>query len=130
MRPVENEIIDLSKKGNLVRLYLGKNGEQKGDNWDSIPYEHNARTVYGKFIKGYCDIVIDFDYEIKEPHEHLNVVNLKYCKQDMVKKKVYALVIVSSKKKTRYIYFGDKIEGILKLEPCHLVQFDFKKTVG
>jgi len=127
MRPVENEIIDLSKKGNLVRLYLGKNGEQKGDNWDSIPYEHNAGTVYDEFIKGYCDILIDFDCEVEEPHEHLNIVNSKYCKQDMIKKKVYALIIVSGKREPRYIYFGDKIEGILKLKPCHLVRFDFKK---
>jgi len=108
MKKIENEIIDLSKKGNLVRFYLGKNGEQKGDDWDSIPYEHNAGTVYNEFIKSYCDIVIDFDYQVEEPHEHLNVVNSKYCRQDMIKKNVYALVIVVSENKIRYIYFGDK----------------------
>ena len=75
------KIIDFEKKGNVVRFYLGEqtenwgwtNPEYKdytgktptwlkpsdryyGDDWDDKPYEHNAGTVYGEFIKGYKDI--------------------------------------------------------------------------
>ena len=43
---VREEIIDFERKGNVVRFYLGKNGEQWGDDWDDAPYEHNAGKVY------------------------------------------------------------------------------------
>ena len=41
-----NEIIDFVRKGNVVRFYLGKNGEQWGDDWDDYPYEYNAEPPY------------------------------------------------------------------------------------
>jgi len=129
-RGIKNEIIDFEKKGNLIRFYLGKNGKQWGDDWDDAPYEHNAGKVYDEFIKGYCDIVIDFDYKAEEPHEYLNVTNSEYCRQDMIKKKIFALVIGVDEyqsKCLKHIYFGDKIEDILKLEHCHLVKLVYKE---
>ena len=34
------EIIDFEQKGNCVRFYLGKNGDQFGDDWDSARTKH------------------------------------------------------------------------------------------
>ena len=39
---MNKEIIDFERKGNLIRLYLGKNGKQWGDDWVDFPYEHNG----------------------------------------------------------------------------------------
>jgi len=126
---IKNEVIDFEKKGNLIRFYLGKNGKQWGDDWDGIPYEHNAGTVYDEFIKGYCDIVIDFDCEVNELCETLEVLNSPYCKDDMKQRKIFCIKITSLVGHEQHccsIYFGDKIEGILKLKHCHLVQLIYK----
>lgn len=36
------QIIDFKRKGNMVRFYIGKNGEQWGDDWNDAPYDCNA----------------------------------------------------------------------------------------
>jgi len=90
---IKNEIIDFEKKGNLIRFYLGENGKQWGDDWDGTPYEHNAEKVYDEFIKGYCDIVVDFDCEANELNEALEVANTIYCKDDMRKRAIYCMKI-------------------------------------
>ena len=127
-KEIKNEIIDFEKKGNLVRFYLGKNGKQWGDDWDDAPYEHNAEGVYDEFVKGYCDIVVDFDCEVNELNEALEVANTKYCKDDMKKRAIYCLRIMDTKNHDQhFISFGDKIEGVLKLQCCHLLQLTYKK---
>lgn len=127
MKKVKNEIIDFEKKGNLVRFYLGENGKQWGDDWDDIPYEHNAEKVYDEFVKGYCDIVVNFDCEVDELCEALEVANTNYCKDDMRKRLIYCMRIIKvGKYEERLIFFGDKIEDILKLKHCHLVQLVYK----
>lgn len=128
MKEVKNEVIDFEKKGNLVRFYLGENGKQWGDDWDGIPYEHNAEKVYDEFIKGYCDVVVDFDCEVNELNEALGVANTIYCKDDMRKRAIYCMRIIKTEKYEEHlIFFGDKIEDILKLKPCHLVQLVYKE---
>lgn len=111
------EIIDISRKGYLVRFYLGKkegewgytNPNYKdykgqtpdwlkpsdiyyGDDWDDTPYEYNAGTVYEWFVKGYIDIAIGWECRIIEPHS--GVLNNEYSKEDFVNKKVPALIIL------------------------------------
>jgi len=120
---IKNEVIDFERKGNLVRLYLGKNGKQWGDDWDDVPYEHNAGKVYDEFIKGYCDIVIDFDYEVEEPHLFLDLINSPYNKKDMIDKKIFALTITKiGENAGTAIHFGDKIGDILSLAFVKLVK--------
>lgn len=127
-KEVQNEIIDFEKKGNLVRFYLGKNGKQRGDGWDDAPYEHNAEKVYDEYIKGYCDIVADFDCQVNELHESLEVTNTKYCKDDMKKRDIFCIRIISLIGFKKYtIKFGDSILDILKLECCHLVELIYKE---
>lgn len=127
-KEVKNEVIDFEKKGNLIRFYLGKNGEQSGGHWDIDPYEHNADIVYNKFVKGYCDIVVDFDCVANELNEALEVANTIYCKDDMRKRTIYCMRIIKTEKYEEHlIFFGDEIEEILKLEHCHLVQLVYKE---
>jgi len=124
---VKNEVIDFEKKGNLVRFYLGENGKQWGDDWDDAPYEHNAGKVYDKYIKGHCDVVVDFDCEVNELNEALEVANTIYCKDDMKKRDIFCIRIVSLIGLKKYtIKFGDPILDILKLECCHLVRLAYK----
>lgn len=87
------EIIDFARKGNVVRFYLGKNGEQYGDDWDDTPYEHNAGLVYDEFIKGYVDIKFSFDYLVLEPCS--GAFNSNYCKNDMVQRKVPCILAIA-----------------------------------
>jgi len=122
MKKIKNEVIDFAKKGNLVRFYLGKNGKQWGDDWDDAPYEHNAGKVYDEFVKGHCDIVIDFDCNVYELNESLGITNTEYCKDDMVKRKIFCIKIIALDEYQHHIiYFGDTLENILKLEFCHLI---------
>lgn len=50
------QIIDFEKIGNVVRFYLGNNGEQWGDDWDDAPYDFNAGAVYDQYVQGTKDI--------------------------------------------------------------------------
>ena len=86
------QIIDIEKKGNVVRFYLGENGNQWGDDWDDAPYEHNAGQVYDEYVKATKDIAFPFDYFVLEPCN--GVSNSRYSKQDMIKRIVPCLVVV------------------------------------
>ena len=109
---MNKEIIDWERKGNLVKFYLGKNGEQWGDDWDDIPWECNAGRVYDKYVEGYKIIAIPFEYNIYEPQRSCS-------KRDLINRIVPCLV--ASKKsfisfqdawedeEAIKFYFGDKI---------------------
>lgn len=89
---MNKEIIDFARKGNVIRFYLGKNGEQHGDDWNDIPYEHNAGKVYDEFVEDMIDIPIDFDCLVLEPSD--GYYNSNYCKDDMKNRKVPCIIIV------------------------------------
>lgn len=67
MKLKDYEIIDFEQKGNCVRFYLGKNGDQFGDDWDDAPYEDNAGTVYEKFVKATADVAFGMDTDVYSP---------------------------------------------------------------
>jgi len=80
------KIIDWQKKGNLVRIYLGKDDLEDwyGDDWDDRPYEHNAEVVCSKFVKSTTDLVIPFDLTVLEPCEEWSYNgNSPYSKDDL-----------------------------------------------
>lgn len=114
------EIIDIDRKGNLLRIYLGcKEGRwgytnqnykdytgktpdwlepsntYYGDDWNDKPYEHNAGKVYDEFIKGYVDCLVPFDYEIYEPCD--DVINSDFSMQDFVARKAPLMIIYKPK---------------------------------
>jgi len=115
------KIIDFDRKGNVVRFYLGEKTEDwgwtnpafkcvigsggyvtpewlkpsdsyYGDDWDDIPYEHNAGTVYDRYIKGHKDITFEDDDLVLEPCN--GAYNSKWSKNDMVARKVPCIIVV------------------------------------
>lgn len=112
------QIIDIARKGNVVRLYLGEKTEKwgwtnpnykdytgktpewleptytfYGDDWDDTPYEHNAGLVYDYFIKGTKDLFFPFNTVLLMPED--GILNSEYCKDDFVDRKVPYLIAIS-----------------------------------
>jgi hypothetical protein len=126
------EIIDWENKGNVVRFYLGKNGEQWGDDWDDVPYECNAGGVYGEYIKAYVDIPFPFDVELLFPD--CGCLNSEFSKLDFIQRKVPFMIAVKEDflwsqfalksyynlfrlnihddENVLYYYFGDEMEVV------------------
>lgn len=88
------KIIDYTKKGNVVRFYLGEDSltDWYGDDWDDCPYEHNAGEVYERFVAGHADIAFSFDELVLEPCD--GAWNSDYTKEDMVKRLVPCIIVV------------------------------------
>ena len=117
---MNREIIDWERKGNLVKFYLGKNGEQWGDDWNDVPWECNAGRVYDEYIEGCKVIAFPFEYNIYEPRHSCS-------KRDLVNRIVPCLV-ASKRHFTNFqdawededtikFYFGDKMpEGSFKIK--------------
>lgn len=122
------KIIDFTKRGNLVRFYLGEDDLETwhGDDWNDYPYEHNAGTVYQEFESGHCDVVFPFDMDVMEPSEDWrNNGNSNWCKNDMIARRVPCIVAMRRDDHTWWsdefsaaladaksvkFYFGDKME--------------------
>ena len=85
-------IIDFHSKGHVIRFYLGENGKQWGDDWNDVPYEHNAGSVYSQFVQGYKDIVVPFDDQVYFPDS--GVMNSQYSKEDMINRIIPCVVVV------------------------------------
>lgn len=112
---MNQELIDCELKGNLVRLYLGKNGKQWGDDWDDKPYEHNAGHVYDEFVEKIADISINFEYDVNEPADFAIEGNSQWRREDFIKKKIHAISINNPENRSSiFIYFGETLENILK----------------
>ena len=99
----EKEVIDWECKGNLIKLYLGKNGEQRGDGWYISNYILNAGKVYKEFISAEAVIYIPWDCTILESNRML------VSKNDIRDRVLPCLTIIQSNNDTTEIYFGDKI---------------------
>jgi len=125
----ELKVIDFSKKGNVIRFYLGNSSDYYGDDWDDRPYEHNAGKVYDEFIRDTYDIYVPFDFEVLEPCD--GTINSSYCKDDMKENKVPCIVIykpekdefpysdfsyVVGNKKALKIYFNTTMEQLTNID--------------
>ena len=121
------KIVDFERKGNVVRFYLGDDNLEDwyGDDWDDVPYEHNAETVYDEYVKTYKDIAFNFDDMVLEPADDwTNNGNSSWSKNDMVARRVPCIIVVPREKQdysdcfSHYVgmdgivkyYFGDKME--------------------
>lgn len=87
-----SQIIDFDRKGNLIRFYTGKNGQQWGDDWNDAPYDCNAGTVYDEYVDGHYDLYAPFDWEVLEPCD--GVLNCRYSKEDMITRRTACLLLV------------------------------------
>ena len=82
------KIIDLKKRGNVIRFYCGKDDcdDYWGDDWNDRPYEHNAERVYSEYIEEYIDVAVDMDYHVMEPADDWRYNNnTPFSKEDMKK---------------------------------------------
>ena len=132
MKLSDYEIIDFDQKGNVVRFYLGKNGEQYGDDWNDAPYEDNAGTVYDKFIRGTVDVAFDLDADVYAPGGY----GCESFTKDGMRKRAYPCISVSLKDLWGYgrsvmdseswnIFFGDKLsESMLAKYHGTVIRFD------
>lgn len=62
-------ICDWKTKGNLVRLYCCDEDQYCdvwGDDWDDVPYEHNAGQVYDRYVSCIIDLYFGWDIVILE----------------------------------------------------------------
>ena len=120
------KIIDFEKKGNVVRFYLGADGNEDytGDDWDDTPYEDNASKVHEEHIVGHRDIAFPFEFAVLEPKDPEYQNSSNWCKNDMKARKVPCIIAVPKPdnwhedefgryigdEKTIKFYFGDKME--------------------
>lgn len=86
-------VIDWDRKGNVCRFYLGKKDlkDYWGDDWNDIPYEHNAGTVYDEFISGYIDMAWPYDSCVMEPCN--GCCNSAYSKNMFKKREVPVIAV-------------------------------------
>ena len=75
--------IDYELRGNSARIFLGKDDLVGwwGDDWDDVPYEHNAGRVSDEFVAGHIDVAFPFDAIVLEPCD--GTINSRWSKQDM-----------------------------------------------
>ena len=62
-------ICDWETKGNVVRLYLCAAEDYDniwGDDWNDVPYEHNAGRVYDEYITNTVDLYFSWNVDILE----------------------------------------------------------------
>ena len=109
------KVIDFEKKGNLLRLYLGEDdcNDYWGDDWNDTPYEHNAGTVYDRYVSMMVDIVEDFDGAVCEPSGdwHYNM-NSPYCKEDFKNEEAPCVLIIPPAVADQY-YWCDEYSRML-----------------
>lgn len=86
------QIIDFERKGNVVRFYFGKNGEQWGDDWNDAPYDCNAGVVSPQNVVCVRDVAFPFDTLVLEPCD--GVTNCNYSKEDMIARRVPCIIAV------------------------------------
>ena len=119
------EILDFEKEDNIVTYYLGHKDEKwgwtnknykdeegktpdwlkpsddfYGDDWNDIPYEHNAGKVYDEFVYSSRIYVYDFDYIIVEPSD--GEINSKYSKNDFKARKVPCIIVIRDELAEKY----------------------------
>lgn len=135
MRGDGMKIIDCEKKGNLLRLYLGNNDNEDywGDDWNDVPYEHNAGTVYDEYVTGTVDFAFPFDACVFEPGDdwHYNG-NSPYCKEDFKKGNIPFIVAVHPNESERF--YGSYTDAAIRADSFKLflnmpVDMEFRKMM-
>ena len=84
-RPTLYKIGDIERKGNVITAHLVDIAcnNYYGDDWNDIPYEHNADMVYEQFVKGTAVIYVHPNFTILEAGDDWAYMgNSPYCKDD------------------------------------------------
>jgi hypothetical protein len=88
------KLLDLDRKGNVVRFFLGAVDAETwwGDDWDDAPYEHNAGKVYMEYVVATLDVAFDFDAVVVVPSDGES--NSPWSKHDMQMRRVPMLDVL------------------------------------
>lgn len=113
------KILDFECFGNIVKLYLGEtvNGIY-GDDWDDIPYEHNAGTVYDKFYTDTVEIAFPLSTSVFEPC--FGYSNSPYCKKDFLFRKVPFLMFGQLNEAWKYHDYEELLETVPTLNKLYI----------
>ena len=113
------KILDFECFGNIVKLYLGEtvNGIY-GDDWNDIPYEHNAGTVYDKFYTDTVEIVFPLSTQVYEPC--FGYDNSPYCKNDFLFRKVPFLLFGQLNEAWKYNDFEYLLDNVSTLNKLYI----------
>lgn len=128
---VFGKIIDFERKGNIIRFYLGDVNNSNGyygDDWDDVPYEHNAGKVYDEFVIGLRTYYVDYDWIIIEAKDGYK--NSPYSKMDFVKRKIPCIIIIKGKTAEKYkdkntmdFWLNGKLEKLEDVEKFYFGDF-------
>lgn len=113
------KILDFECFGNIVKLYLGEtvNGIY-GDDWNDIPYEHNAGTVYDKFYTDTVEISFPLSTQVYEPC--FGYDNSPYCKNDFLFRKVPFLLFGQLNDAWKYSDFEYLLDNVSTLNKLYI----------
>lgn len=113
------KILDFECFGNIVKLYLGEtvNGIY-GDDWNDIPYEHNAGTVYDKFYTDTVEIAFPLSTQVYEPC--FGYDNSPYCKNDFLFRKVPFLLFGQLNEAWKYSDFEYLLDNVSTLNKLYI----------
>lgn len=89
------KVLDFERFGNVVSLFFGAIDLESwwGDDWDDVPYEHNAGTVYfDKYASLVMDVAFPSAFVVSEPCD--GHMNSSWSKSDMQAGRVPMLAIL------------------------------------
>lgn len=117
------KLIDFIKNGNQLKLFFGDDAcyDYWGDDWNDTPYEHNAGTVYSKFVKRIAYFNLDFEDSVVEPCS--GEVNSNFCKEDMKKRIIPCIAFVRKKDIPKNELFPDSMDSVYSLKNCQTIYF-------
>lgn len=113
------KILDFECFGNIVKLYLGETVSGiYGDDWNDIPYEHNAGTVYDKFYTDTVEIAFPLSISVFEPC--FGYSNSPYCKKDFLFRKVPFLMFGQLEETWKYHDYEELLETAPTLNKLYI----------
>ena len=141
MTKTKEKIIDFEKKGNVVRFYIGTADDYYGDDWNDVPYEHNAGRVYDEYVTRIIDIAFPFDMTVTEASDDWAYENnTPFCK-DVLKNGDIPCIVAIPEEVNQYdpsfskyaastrcvrFFFNQPVETVLEC-PSAVVLKDIRK---
>ena len=104
--PQMMKVIDAELFGNVVRFALAEPSlsDWHGDDWDDVPYEHNAGGVYEDFVGAYLEVALPLNWVVAEPCD--GHANSSWSKDDMRDRRVPMVVTLEVDDADRWAWAG------------------------
>lgn len=112
-------VVDFETKGNVIRLAYGHDKDYWGDDWNDFPFEHNAGSVYERYVDEYREYAFPMNFNVCNPADDWNYQgNSHYSKEDFKKQKAPCVIIHNLKDSWGEPYsrlLGSKSEDVLPI---------------